>query len=99
MANDVGEITVLESETGKRIWQERVGGLFTGPDRHVRWSRRPPAPASVPVLIPTPICEVTNIRLPATTRFIYLDGFSSVNCRTHNPSAVSSVSPSGLGNN
>ena len=29
MANDVGGITVIDAETGKRLWQERVGGLFS----------------------------------------------------------------------
>jgi outer membrane protein assembly factor BamB len=29
MANDVGGITVIEADTGKRLWQERVGGLFS----------------------------------------------------------------------
>ena len=29
MANDVGAITVLDAETGRRIWQERVDGLFS----------------------------------------------------------------------
>ena len=29
MANDVGVITAIEAETGKRIWQERVEGLFS----------------------------------------------------------------------
>jgi outer membrane protein assembly factor BamB len=29
MASDVGAITAIDAETGKRIWQERVDGLFT----------------------------------------------------------------------
>jgi outer membrane protein assembly factor BamB len=29
MANDVGAITVLDAESGQRIWQERVDGLFS----------------------------------------------------------------------
>ncbi|PYR34685.1 MAG: hypothetical protein DMF90_16300 [Acidobacteria bacterium] len=29
MANDVGAITVLDAESGRRIWQERVDGLFS----------------------------------------------------------------------
>ena len=28
MANDVGGITVIEADTGKRLWQERVGGTL-----------------------------------------------------------------------
>jgi len=29
MASDVGAISVIEAETGKRLWQERVNGLFS----------------------------------------------------------------------
>ncbi len=29
MANDVGAITAIEAETGKRIWQQRVDGIFS----------------------------------------------------------------------
>ena len=29
MANDVGAITVIEAETGKKVWQERVAGIFS----------------------------------------------------------------------
>jgi outer membrane protein assembly factor BamB len=29
MATDVGAVSVIEAETGKRLWQERVNGLFS----------------------------------------------------------------------
>jgi outer membrane protein assembly factor BamB len=29
MASDVGAISVIDAETGRRIWQERVNGLFS----------------------------------------------------------------------
>ena len=29
MASDVGAIFVIDAETGRRLWQERVNGLFT----------------------------------------------------------------------
>ena len=29
MANDVGAITVIEAHTGKRVWQQRVDGIFS----------------------------------------------------------------------
>jgi outer membrane protein assembly factor BamB len=29
MASDVGAVSVIDAETGKRLWQERVDGLFT----------------------------------------------------------------------
>ena len=29
MASDVGAISVIEADTGKRLWQERVNGLFS----------------------------------------------------------------------
>jgi outer membrane protein assembly factor BamB len=29
MANDVGAITAIEADTGKKIWQERVNGIFS----------------------------------------------------------------------
>ena len=37
MANEVGAITVLDAESGKRIWQERVDGLFFCVTRRGRW--------------------------------------------------------------
>ncbi|MBI2833096.1 MAG: PQQ-binding-like beta-propeller repeat protein [Acidobacteria bacterium] len=29
MANDVGAITVVDAETGRKVWQQRVGGIFS----------------------------------------------------------------------
>ena len=29
MANDVGAITAVEADTGKKLWQERVNGVFS----------------------------------------------------------------------
>ena len=29
MANDVGAITAIEADTGKKLWQERVNGIFS----------------------------------------------------------------------
>ena len=29
MANDVGAITAVEAETGRKLWQERVNGIFS----------------------------------------------------------------------
>ena len=29
MASDIGAISVIDAETGKRLWQERVNGLFS----------------------------------------------------------------------
>jgi outer membrane protein assembly factor BamB len=29
MASDVGAVSVIDAENGKRIWQERIDGLYT----------------------------------------------------------------------
>jgi outer membrane protein assembly factor BamB len=29
MATDIGAISVIDAETGRRLWQERVNGLFS----------------------------------------------------------------------